>query len=139
MYDGRSSSGKTATLWRSEESVVSREPTPEFPACRWQPCRRHCRSMSQSFRSGEPMMTFGPELEIRSWNTALERLTGISADEAIGRPCWEVVGGVDDAGMVCHTGCSQIRLAREGWPILCPLRRWCPATRSGSSCWPGTR
>ncbi len=75
------------------------------------------------------MMTFGPGLEIRSWNTALEQLTGISAAAAVGRPCWEMLGGVDDAGMVCHTSCSQMRLAREGWPI--PSRQLSIKTTQG--------
>lgn len=74
--------------------------------------------MSRTFRSGDALMTFGPDLRVRSWNRALERLTGIGEDDAIGRPCWEVLGGIDDAGLVCHPGCSQLRLAREGWPIL---------------------
>ena len=68
--------------------------------------------------SGDPLFTFDANLRIRSWNRAVEELTGISAEEAVGRYCWEVLGGHDDAGaIVCHAGCSCARLAREGWPV----------------------
>ncbi|HZO49275.1 MAG TPA: PAS and helix-turn-helix domain-containing protein [Gaiellaceae bacterium] len=74
--------------------------------------------MDASFRSGDGLMTFGPDLKVRSWNAALEKLTGVAAADAVGRPCWEVVGGLDEAGgVICHAGCSQIRLAKQGWPI----------------------
>jgi PAS domain S-box-containing protein len=68
--------------------------------------------------SGDALLVFDDELTIQGWNRAAERLTGIPAEEAIGRPCWEIVGAVDDHGAtVCHGGCSEARLAREGWPV----------------------
>lgn len=55
---------------------------------------------------------------IADWNPAAERLTGIPAGEAVGRPCWDVIAGRDDDGsLLCHPGCSAARLAREGWPV----------------------
>jgi DNA-binding CsgD family transcriptional regulator len=78
--------------------------------------------MTTVFRSGEALMAFGPDLSVDTWNDELESLTGIPAAEAIGRPCWEVLGGLDERGaVICHRGCSAARLAREGWPI--PSRR----------------
>lgn len=63
-------------------------------------------------------MAFGADLEIRSWNAELERLTGIPASEAIGRPCWQVLAAVDaEGGVVCHAGCAEARLACQGWPV----------------------
>lgn len=71
-------------------------------------------------RSGDAVFSSGPDLVVRSWNEALERLTGTSAADAIGRPCWELIGAVTDRGdLVCHPGCSGARLAREGWPVPC--------------------
>jgi DNA-binding CsgD family transcriptional regulator len=74
------------------------------------------------FRSGDALMALGPDLRVDAWNEELESLTGIPAAEAIGRPCWEVLGGLDERGaVICHPGCSAARLTREGWPI--PSRR----------------
>lgn len=76
--------------------------------------------MATEFRSGDALFTFGCDLTIVSWNSAAEELTGIPADEAVGKPCWEVVGGIDERGsLVCHAGCSGARLARQGWPVRC--------------------
>jgi DNA-binding CsgD family transcriptional regulator len=78
--------------------------------------------MTTVFRSGDALMEFGPDLRVDAWNEELESLTGIPAAEAIGRPCWEVLGGLDERGaLICHPGCSAARLAREGWPV--PSRR----------------
>jgi DNA-binding CsgD family transcriptional regulator len=74
--------------------------------------------MTTIFRSGDALMAFAPDLRVDAWNAELESLTGIPAAEAIGRPCWEVLGGLDERGsVICHPGCSAARLAREGWPI----------------------
>jgi PAS domain S-box-containing protein len=75
-----------------------------------------------AFRSGDALFTFESDLTIVSWNPAAEELTGVSADEAVGRYCWEVIGGDAEGGAhVCHQGCSTARLAREGWPVPCQL------------------
>ena len=74
--------------------------------------------LGKAFRSGDPVVAFEPDLTIVSWNKAAEDLTGVSAHNAIGRRCWEVLGGHDERGnLVCHPGCSYARLAREGWPV----------------------
>lgn len=74
----------------------------------------------QAFRSGDAVFAFDADLTIVSWNRAAEELTGVSAEEAVGRYCWEVIGGHDERGnLVCHRGCSNARLARERWPVRC--------------------
>jgi DNA-binding CsgD family transcriptional regulator len=78
--------------------------------------------MTTHFRSGDALMALGPDLRVDAWNEELESLTGIPAGEAIGRPCWEVLGGLDERGaVICHPGCSAARLTREGRPV--PSRR----------------
>ena len=73
-----------------------------------------------AFRSGDALFAFDADLTVVSWNRAAEELTGVSADDAVGRHCWEVLGGRDARGnIVCHPGCSIARLAREGWPVSC--------------------
>ncbi len=70
------------------------------------------------FRSGDALLSFDEELRILSWNRAAEELTGVRAAEAVGQTCWQVLGGVEDGGaLICHAGCSNARLAREGWPV----------------------
>jgi DNA-binding CsgD family transcriptional regulator len=75
--------------------------------------------MATVFRSGDALMAFGPDLRVDAWNDELESLTGIPAAEAIGRPCWEVLAGLDERGgaVICHPGCAAARLALEGWPV----------------------
>jgi PAS domain S-box-containing protein len=74
----------------------------------------------RAVRSGDALFGFDADLTIVSWNRAAEELTGVSADEAVGRYCWEVLGGHDERGnLVCHRGCSTARLARERWPVSC--------------------
>ena len=76
--------------------------------------------MATDFRSGDALFVFDEERRILSWNAAAEELTGISSADAVGKRCWDVVGGLDERGsLVCHPGCSGARLAAEGWPVHC--------------------
>jgi DNA-binding CsgD family transcriptional regulator len=76
--------------------------------------------MAEPFRSGDALFAFESDLTVVSWNAAMEQLTGIPAEEAVGRPCWDVLGAREEDGtLVCHPGCSGARLAREGWPVPC--------------------
>lgn len=75
---------------------------------------------AKAFRSGDALCAFDADLTVVSWNRAAEELTGVSAADAVGRHCWDVLGGRDERGdIVCHPGCSTARLAREGWPVRC--------------------
>jgi DNA-binding CsgD family transcriptional regulator len=74
--------------------------------------------MTARLKSGTPMFACDAALRIVAWNRGAEKLTGIPAREAVGEPCWWVLSGRDDDGsLVCHQGCSNARLAREGWPV----------------------
>jgi PAS domain S-box-containing protein len=73
-----------------------------------------------TFHSGDALFAFDADLTIVSWNRAAEDIMGVSADEAVGRRCFDVLGGHDDRGdLVCHRGCSTARLMRECWPVTC--------------------
>lgn len=78
-----------------------------------------CDPLSQvDARSGDALFSFDDSMAIIAWNDAAARLTGIRAADALGRPCWSVLAGVDDHGnLFCHSGCAGARLAREGWPV----------------------
>jgi DNA-binding CsgD family transcriptional regulator len=76
--------------------------------------------VTETYRSGDALFAYDASLTVLAWNEAAERLTGISADEAIGQQCWDVLHGVSERGdVICHPGCSSARLAREGWPVSC--------------------
>lgn len=88
------------------------------------------REVAETYRSGEAFFAFDAGLTVLAWNEAAERLTGIPAASAIGHPCWDVLHGVSERGdLICHPGCSNARLAREGWPLSCT--RMLIATPSG--------
>ena len=69
-------------------------------------------------RSGDAVFSFDEDLIVQTWNEGVERITGIPEGEAVGQPCWMLLGGTTERGdLVCHAGCSNARLAREGWPV----------------------
>lgn len=67
--------------------------------------------------TGDPVIACDARSRITAWNAAAERVTGFTADEVVGLPCWRVLGGVDEAGAaICHAGCGYGRRARSGCP-----------------------
>ena len=55
------------------------------------------------------------------WNPGAERILGYSAEEAVGRSCFDMIGGRDDKGhIVCQGGCGDMMLATAG--LLIPSR-----------------
>ena len=76
--------------------------------------------MADTYRTGDALFAYDENLTVIAWNGAAELLTGISADEALGRPCWDVLHGESERGdVICHPDCASARLAREGWPVSC--------------------
>ncbi|MFQ5803993.1 MAG: LuxR C-terminal-related transcriptional regulator [Candidatus Methylomirabilales bacterium] len=52
------------------------------------------------------------EQKIVLWNKAAQVLLGFTAREAVGRFCYEVIGGLDQSGcLVCQRGCVNITMA----------------------------
>jgi len=58
-------------------------------------------------RSGAAVFRTRSDGRISDWNDECERVTGIARDHSA------------DGGLICHSGCSIARLARQGWPVRC--------------------
>lgn len=72
-------------------------------------------------RSAEAVYACDWHGRIVSWNKAVEQLTGITASEAIGRRCWDVIRGHDAKGnLVCQEDCVVARRVKRGRPVSCP-------------------
>ena len=65
--------------------------------------------------SGDGIMIINPFRIIRTWNNALVNLTGISAEDAVGRPCYDVLNlKTKDGASVCHTRCPILHPPETG-------------------------
>lgn len=65
--------------------------------------------------SGDGVMMINPYRIIQTWNKALVNLTGISAEEAIGRPCYDILNLRTKQGVsVCHTACPLLNPPADG-------------------------
>ncbi len=74
------------------------------------------------------------EQRILLWNEAAEALLGFTAEEVLGRFCYEVIGSRDELGRrVCHRGCldTTIALRQE----LVPTRNLLVRTKAGREVW----
>ena len=72
-------------------------------------------------RTGDGVCVVDGEQRIVLWNDAASGLLGFAPDEALGRRCYEVFGGTDEAGCaVCRRDCTAWRAARCGEPV--PVR-----------------
>jgi DNA-binding CsgD family transcriptional regulator len=68
--------------------------------------------------SGDAVFAVDEDLRVLTWNRAVEHLTGVPEADAIGRPCWQLLGGAQpDGSITCHSRCSHARLAFSGWPV----------------------
>ncbi len=58
-------------------------------------------------------MAVDENLRIVAWSDAMTDITGLTADAALGRPCWDVVAGSGErAEPVCAPDCA---VARQTW------------------------
>ena len=65
---------------------------------------------------------------IRYWNPAAERITGHKTENAVGRPCYEVVRNcpTDGEAPICRDGCPSLQAIRENRiPQVCEVRMLC--------------
>jgi len=64
---------------------------------------------------GDPVFLVDDRWEIVHCNKATEEVFGRAASELEGRPCYEIVAGIDDSGrQVCRVHCGKWALARRG-------------------------
>ncbi len=61
----------------------------------------------------EGVFTVDPEWRVTAFNRAAERITGVSRDEAVGRPCCDVF-----RANICETDCALRRTMRSGTPVV---------------------
>jgi DNA-binding CsgD family transcriptional regulator len=65
----------------------------------------------EGFETADGMFTVGGDQRIIQWNRAAESALGFRASEAIGRKCFEALGG---PGSLCHKSCPVLFGARHG-------------------------
>jgi PAS domain-containing protein len=78
---------------------------------------------SPDVRSDDAVYVCDLNTRIVSWNRALEKLTGISAGQAVGRRCRDVICGMstnDRGSRVCVENCAVAERAKRGRPLSCP-------------------
>ena len=69
--------------------------------------------------SDESAFVVDGRMRIVDWNRAAAELTGVPADAAVGRPCWQVIRGVDrDGRRVCSPQCAVVRAVAGGWRVV---------------------
>lgn len=70
------------------------------------------------YRTGDAVFVVAPDYRIAYWDSQAEFLTGIRAEDVVGRPCYEVILGERENGeRFCSWGCSVMRMSQEGRPV----------------------
>jgi PAS domain S-box-containing protein len=68
--------------------------------------------------AGDGAIVVGADGRIVLWNAAAERLLGHQADDVVGRPCCQILGGRSPSGeTVCSMDCSLRSRASSGHPV----------------------
>jgi DNA-binding CsgD family transcriptional regulator len=61
------------------------------------------------FRCGDALVVVDEKRRVRQWNAAAEVLTGIPSSAALGRRCWDIIGGRTHGGtVVCGPDCDVV-------------------------------
>lgn len=69
-------------------------------------------------RTGDAVFVVAPDYHIAYWDSQAEFFTGIKDEDAVGKPCYEVVlGEREDGERFCSWGCSVMRMSQEGRPV----------------------
>lgn len=66
--------------------------------------------------SGDGVMIVNPFRIIKTWNSTLASLTGIAAEDAIGKPCYDILNLKSKQGKsICHTQCPIMHPSESGF------------------------
>lgn len=66
----------------------------------------------------DPAFTVDSDGVIRAWNAAAEEAFDLTASDACGRACWQVLAGKDGHGNdYCCEGCPLLQMALAGKPV----------------------
>ena len=69
-------------------------------------------------RTGDALYVVDPDYRIVQWDSHMESLTGVLAQEALEKPCYEaVMDEREGGGPFCAHGCSVMHLARAHRPV----------------------
>ncbi len=86
--------------------------------------KEHVEVILDSITDG--VFTVDLDFRIMLFNRAAERIAGIPRDDAIGRPCWEVLQTT-----ACESACALRETMKTGQPVVC--RPICIINSSGES------
>jgi PAS domain S-box-containing protein len=65
--------------------------------------------------SGDGVMILDPDRTIRAWNRTLTGMTGVPAEEAIGRHCYDILDLHNRQGIsICRTACPLVKVPEDG-------------------------
>ena len=65
--------------------------------------------------SGDGVMILHPDRTIRTWNRALVGMTGVTAEDAIGQHCYDILDIKNQQGVsVCRTACPLVNRPADG-------------------------
>ncbi len=68
--------------------------------------------------TGDAVFVVAPDYQIVYWDAQAEFFTGIKAEDALDKPCYDVVLGEREGGeRFCSWGCSVMRMSQEGRPV----------------------
>ena len=101
---------------------------PDFEIVHWKTAcgRSRTRKKSDGWRdifdfisnTAEGAVGVDPEQKIVLWNEAAEALFGLKPEVALGRFCYEVIAGRDEAGApACRKGCLNLTMGLEGYRV----------------------
>lgn len=92
------------------------------------------RMLETLSRTADGVFSIDAEHRINYWSKSAEAILGYSAEEVVGRPCYEILHGRDAEGALwCQQDCPVIRRVREG--SLFPDYDVLTHRRDGSPIW----